>query len=290
MKNNTKYSKIIAGTMSWGSWGKKLSSPQMTQLVDQCTSLGITTFDHADIYGDYSTEARFGKAFEASTIERSKVQFISKCGIQMTSGRKNKVKHYQYDTHYIIQSVEQSLKNLKTDYLDLLLLHRPSPLMQPDGIAEAISSLQESGKIKEFGVSNFTPSQIALLESTIPVTTNQIEFSLSATDAMLDGTLDDALMNKRQVMAWSPLGNYFKENTAKAKRLKRRIEQLQGTYNVTATQLLLAWIAKHPAQIIPVVGTTDFQRLADSVAALHLNLDLQDWFLLLEASQGTEVA
>ena len=262
----------------------------MAALLEQCLSLGITTFDHADIYGNYTNEADFGKAFLDSKIERSQAQFISKCGIQMTSGRQNVVKHYQYDKAYIIWSAEQSLKKLHTDYLDVFLLHRPSPLMQPDEIAEAVLTLKDSGKIKKFGVSNFTPSQIALLETAIPVAANQIEYSLTAHDVMHDGTLDDGIAHHRMAMAWSPLGSYFNENTARTKRIKKILTGLMDTYNATEGQLLLAWILKHPSKIFPVVGTTDPKRLAATVDALPLNLSLQDWFLLLEASNGHEVA
>ncbi|MDP5229487.1 MAG: aldo/keto reductase [Cellulophaga sp.] len=289
MKNNTNYSKIIAGTMTWGSWGKKLSTTQMIALLEHCLSLGITTFDHADIYGDYTNEADFGKAFQESKVDRTKVQLISKCGIQMTSGRNNKVAHYQYDKEYIIWSVEQSLLKLKTEYLDLLLLHRPSPLMQPDEIAEAISNLTASGKIKQFGVSNFTPSQIALLETVIPVSGNQVEFSLTANDVMNNGTLDDCMVNKRMVMSWSVLGSYFKENTSQTERIKKVLKDFVVKYKATEAQLLLAWVLKHPAHIFPVVGTTSPERLTSFSEALTVDLELQDWFILLEASKGCKV-
>ena len=136
------YSKLIAGTMSWGHWGKQFDKKNMQRLIHHCVAQHITTFDHADIYGSYTTEAAFGNAFSKSGIPRENVQFISKCGIQYISERRNNtVKHYNYNTDYIIWSAEQSLKNLKTDYLDLLLLHRPSPLMRSEDIAEAISKL-----------------------------------------------------------------------------------------------------------------------------------------------------
>ncbi|WP_165749469.1 aldo/keto reductase family oxidoreductase [Cellulophaga sp. Z1A5H] len=290
MGNKTNYSKIIAGTMTWGSWGKQLSTQEMVSLMEQCISLGITTFDHADIYGDYGTETAFGKAFKASTIDRSKVQFISKCGIQMITGRENKVKHYQYDKEYIISSTEQSLKKLNTEYLDVLLLHRPSPLLQPEEVAEAVLSLKNSGKIKKFGVSNFTANQIALLETAIPVSANQVELSLTQHDTMTDGTLDDCMVHKRFAMCWSPLGTYFKVNDAQTDRIKKVLVSLIEKYNATESQILLAWLLKHPASIFPVVGTTNFERLSESVAAIELDVELQDWFLLLEASQGKEVA
>ena len=134
------FSRIVAGTMSWGQWGKQLSKKEMITLINDCLECGLSSFDHADIYGGYTTESEFGNAFAESDIARENIQLISKCGIQLLSeNRINTIKHYNYSKEYIIWSVEESLKHLKTDYLDLLLLHRPSPLMQPNEIAEAIS-------------------------------------------------------------------------------------------------------------------------------------------------------
>lgn len=291
MGNKGNYSKIIAGTMTWGSWGKQLSTTEMAALITKCHEIGITTFDHADIYGDYTNEADFGKAFVESKIDRADVQIISKCGIQMlTGGRGNVVKHYQYDKDYIIKSAEDSLTKLKTDYLDLFLLHRPSPLMQPDEVAEAILRLKNSGKIKKFGVSNFTPSQIELLETEIHVSANQIEFSLTENEVMVNGTLDDCMSHKRSAMAWSSLGTYFKKEGKQTKDIKKVLLKLQDKYSANESQLLLAWVLKHPSGILPVVGTTSEKRLQESFDALQINLELQDWFLLLQASKGHEVA
>tara|TARA_R110002167_G_scaffold13570_7_gene56222 strand:+ start:7679 stop:8554 length:876 start_codon:yes stop_codon:yes gene_type:complete len=290
MKNKNKYSKIIAGTMSWGSWGKCFSTAQMTDMMHHCLDLGITTFDHADIYGDYTNENDFGKAFFQSGIDRENIQIISKCGIQFNSIiRKNKIKHYNYSKDYIIWSTERSLKNLKTDYLDLLLLHRPSPLMHPVEIAEAVEKLKGEGKIRGFGVSNFTPSQIAMLETEIPISGNQVEFSLTANGGMYNGTLDDCLAHKRMAMSWSPLGTYYKEKNRQRKRIEMVLTPLTKKYKVSGDQLLLAWILKHPAAVFPVVGTASKDRLQAASEALNINLELEDWFGLLAASQGHEV-
>ena len=291
MKSNNSYSKIIAGTMSWGRWGKRFSPSQINDMVHHCIDLGITSFDHADIYGGYTTEADFGAAFAESGIERESIQLITKCGIQMNSeARPNIVKHYDYSKEHIVWSVEQSLKNLRTDYIDLLLLHRPSPLMHPDSIAEAILPLQEQGKIKDFGVSNFTPFQIAMLEKTIAVSANQIEFSLTANDAMYTGSLDDGILNDRLMMSWSPLGSVFNKSTEQVGRIRKTMQQLCGKYGATEGQLLLAWVLMHPANIHPVVGTTTLLRLTNAVGAQQINLELTDWYILLEASKGHEVA
>lgn len=290
MANITKFSKIIAGTMTWGSWGKQLQKKEIINLMQHCFELGITTFDHADIYGGYTTELDFGNAFSGSNLKREDIQLISKCSIQlMSDNRKSIVNHYNYSKEHIIWSTENSLKNLKTDYLDLLLLHRPSPLMDPDVIKEAVEELLKTGKILEIGVSNYSRSQMAMLESRLPMAANQVEFSLTANSVMYDGTLDDIIANKRLAMSWSPMGSYFRENTKKTQFIRRELEPMIEKYNATEDQLLLAWIMKHPAKIHPVVGTTTKQRLTDAHKAKDIQMDLEDWFILLEASLGHPV-
>jgi len=277
--------------MTWGKWGKQLSTAEMIALMNHCVENKITTFDHADIYGDYTNEEDFGKAFSKSSIKREDVQLISKCGIQFNvKERSNRVKHYDYNASYIISSVERSLKMLQTDYLDLLLLHRPSPLMDPSEIAEAIDKLKIEGKIKQFGVSNFSPSQIQLIEKEIQVEANQVEFSLSSNKVMNDGTLNDCVTFDRLAMSWSPLGSYFREDSKANLRIKMVLADLTKKYGATEDQLLLAWILKHPSTIHPVVGTATPQRLKLAMDAVEIDMELQDWFILLEANEGHEVA
>ena len=290
MNNQRNYSRIIAGTMTWGQGGKRLSTTQMAGLMNDCVAIGIHTFDHADIYGGYTTEADFGKAYSQSGIPRESIQLISKCGIQYISGaRPVRVKHYEYGADYILHSATASLRHLRTDYLDLLLLHRPSPLMAPEEVAAAFASLRESGKVRAFGVSNFTPSQIRLIESAVPVEAHQFECSLTAEKALWDGTLDDCIIGRRMTMAWSPLGTYFRTSDPQRERIRSCIGPLCEKYNASETQLLLAWLLRHPAGIHPVVGTTRPDRLRESQEALHIDLELEDWFALLEASQGHKV-
>jgi len=289
MKQTTNFSRIISGAMTWGSWGKKLSKKEMIDLMHHSIGCGLTTFDHADIYGSYSTEADFGEAFGDSGINREDIQLISKCGIQMTRGRDNKINHYQYDKDYIIWSAEASLKKLKTDYLDFFLMHRPSPLMEPEEMAEAAQELLKSGKIKQFGVSNFTSSQVAMLETVLPVQGNQVEFSLTQHDPMYDGTFDDCVANKRMAMAWSPLGTFFREDDKQVSRIKKAMEPLMDKYDADESQLLLAWILKHPAKVHPVIGTTNKKRMELAAKASEIALELQDWFALLVAAQGHDV-
>ena len=288
MKKN--FSKIIAGAMTWGSWGKQFSKTEIIKLTNHCVDNQITTFDHADIYGGYTTETDFGNAFAESGIKRETIQLISKCGIQYISeNRNNKVKHYNYSKDYIIWSAEESLKNLKTDYLDLFLLHRPSPLMQPDDIAEAVSILKQQGKIKAFGVSNFTNSQVDLISKSTDVSVNQIEFSLTQHNAMHDGTLDYMMLNNITPMAWSPLGYVFKDDSEQTRRIHKQLGELIGKYNATEDQLLLAWIMMHPGNIHPVIGTTDYKRITNATKAIQIKLELEDWFLVLVACQGHKV-
>lgn len=284
-------SPIVAGTMTLGIWGKKYSEIEIANFIAGCTEKGISTFDHADIYGDYTTEANFGKGFKASGIPREQVQFISKCGIQMVcSTRNHKTKHYDYSTKHIEQSVENSLQNLNTDYLDVLLLHRPSPLLHPEEVANVITQLKDTGKIKHFGLSNFTPSQTALLAKYIPIEVNQIEVSLTHHDAMFDGSLDHMMTHNIKPMAWSPLGAYFKESADWVKRIRKVVAPLAEKYSVNEDTLLLAWLLKHPSKITPVIGTTTLDRIDNALQALQIEIELQDWFAMLEASAGKPVA
>ena len=284
-------SKIIIGCMSWGVWGKQFSTKEQIDMIRFCTENGNAIFDHADIYGNYTTEAGFGKAFIDSGINREDIQLISKCGIQLINERRgSRIKHYEYAKEYIISSAEASLKNLKTDYLDTFLLHRPSPLMQPDEISEAITILQDSGKIINFGLSNFTPSQVDLIANSVPVTANQIEFSLTKNEAMFNGTLEKMLQEGIQTMSWSPLGAVFKDETAQTKRIKAVLKKLTKKYEISEDVILLAFILRHPAKVAPVVGTTNKERILNANSALNIHLELQDWFEMLAASQGYEVA
>ncbi len=288
--NTEPISKIIAGTMTWGIWGKNLDQNQMIATMQCCLENGISTFDHADIYGGYTTEAAFGKAFSASKINRETIQLISKCGIQYTAeNRNNTIKHYDYSKSYIIWSAEQSLRNLQTDYLDILLLHRPSPLMQADEIAEAVQTLKKEGKIKDFGVSNFTPSQTDLIQSKTTINYNQIQFSVTDLDAMLNGSLDHMQLHAIQPMAWNPLGSVFKNEDEKSKRVAIQGKVLAEKYEVSLDVILLAWIIKHPSGIIPVCGTTDPKRISQLMQATSITLDLEDWFSLWVASTGEKV-
>ena len=287
---STSFSRIVQGCMGWGSWGHNLSASEMAKRIEFCASNGVTSFDHADIYGDYSTEETFGTALTESGVARERIQLISKCGIQYVgNARNNPIKHYQYDADYIIWSAERSIQLLQAEYLDLFLLHRPSPLLQPEEVVKAIETLLDSGKIRAFGVSNFTPSQTRLISKYVPVTVNQIEFSITHFKPMLEGDLDMMISKDITPMAWSPLGSVFKEDSEQTKRIHEVLEPLCKTYEATKDQLLLAWILAHPAGIHPVVGTATEERIAQAVASEKIQLEETDWFELWVASQGHKV-
>ena len=284
-------SPIIAGVMNWGVWDKNLNTNEFTHLINLFIENGITTFDHADIYGGYTTEASFGKALSESKIDRKKIQLITKCGIQYTSENRpnNSIKHYEYSKDYIIWSAENSLKNLQTDYLDVLLLHRPSPLMQADEIAEAVSKLKADGKILSFGVSNFTSSQTELLRQKTEISFNQVQFSATHHEAMLDGSFDYMQIHNIKPMAWNPLGTVFRENTDQTFRLRQLLAKLVEKYHIGSDIILLAWIMQHPARISPVAGTVNSGRIQQLMKAKSLVLDKQDWFAIWTESMGNKV-
>ena len=280
-------SRIISGTMNWGTWGANYSKLEMCQLISESFDSGINSFDHADIYGGYTTEESFGDAFIDTGIKREDVFFISKCGIMYPSKKLPiKTKHYDYSEDHIIKSVNNSLKYLQTDYLDCLLLHRPSPLMDINIIANTVESLIKSGKIKSFGVSNFTADQMDMFKGKVEILYNQINLSLTHLDHMFDGTLEYMQANKILPMAYSPLGSYFKEGSNKIKKV---VESLKDKYSCTDYQLLISWLLKHPSKVYPVIGTTKSDRIKKSMKSLKIEIELIDWFELLEASVGNRV-
>ena len=288
MKSKTKLSALISGTMTWGAWGKKASQNDMITLIECCINNKITTFDHADIYGGYTTEAEFGAAFTASKIDRDKIQLITKCGIQTPSeNRTTIVKHYDYSKNHIKTSVENSLKNLQTDYIDVLLLHRPSPLMQASEIAVTIEELKTEGKIIDFGLSNFTNTQTDLIRQKTEVSYNQIQFAATHHQPMLDGSLDYMQLNQIQPLSWNPLGSIYKEQSDKTIRIKKVLAELKSKYHISDDLILLSWVMQHPAKVKPVIGTTNLHRIEQTKNAVVL--DLEDWFSIWEASLDTKV-
>jgi len=275
--------------MKWGAWGARLDAKGFATNIHAALEAGIHTFDHADIYGGYTTEADFGAGFVESSVDRSAVVFITKCGIRYPEGNNPaQVKHYDYSAAHIRQSAENSLRYLRTDYIDIFLLHRPSPLLDAEEAIGALEQLKSEGKIREWGVSNFTAPQMDRLAAITPPAWNQIECSLTHTAPMLDGTLDAMQTKNTGGMAWSPLGSVF-QNSPEAQRLKPVLERLSEQYECTTAQLVLAWLHRHPSGIIPVIGTTQPNRIQELAAAHRIQLDTLDWFALTEASWGHKV-
>ena len=280
--------------MNLGKWGVGMSTQEYFAHIKNCVDLGITTFDHADIYGHYTTESEFGDALKHDKSLRSKIQLISKCGICLVTPNRplHRIKHYDTTKTHILSSVEQTLENLGTDYLDLLLIHRPDPLMDPSEIAEAFSILKSSGKVLHFGVSNFTVSQLTLLHSYFPIEFHQYEASILHTKSFYDGVGDACMTMGIKSQAWSPLAAGRLHNNSEDERTRRVLAMssiLAEKYGVSFDQILISWLQKHPAKIVPVVGTTKIERLKSAKEAIQINLTREEWHMLLRASNGFDV-
>jgi predicted oxidoreductase len=285
--------KPIVGCMRWGVWGENFTTNQYEQIINQCLAIGLNVFDHADIYGHYTTEADFGHALKGNTSLRNQIKIITKCGINMlTPNRPNHaIKSYDTSASHITKSVEQSLQNFHTDYIDTLLIHRPDILMHVEEIAATITTLKNAGKIKSFGVSNFTTSQVALLNKYIPVEHHQVEISVTNLNAFDNGVIDQCQLENIEAQSWSPMGNgIFTEHTAQHTRILAEAENLAKTYECSVNQILLAFLYAHPSQIVPVIGTTKFERIQDAAKAMEIELTREDFYKLWTASTGKEVA
>ena len=250
-------------------------------MVHSALDLGITTFDHADIYGDHSNEERFGQVLRQDPTLRQRMELVTKCGIKFPSTRRpaTRLKHYDTSAAHIRWSVENSLAMFGTDRIDVLLIHRPDPLTDPDEVAEVVGALRKEGKVLHFGVSNFTPSQFRMLQSRLPfpIVTNQIEISLMRLDPLFNGELATLMEFRVSPMAWSPLGGGKIMNAE-----EREFFSMAARYNATYSQLALAWLLKHPAAIFPIAGTTRPDRLAEAARSMEIPLDRQDWFEILK--------
>lgn len=270
------------------------TSPAHVQAkVEACLGQGITTMDQADIYGGYRAEAIFGAALKAAPHLREKIEIVTKCGIVAPAGRHAaaRLKHYDTSSGHVTASVEASLRDMATDHVDLLLIHRPDPLLDPDETGSVLDALVQSGKVRAVGVSNFRPWDFSLLQSSMesPLVTNQIEMSLTAADAFTNGDL--AYLQERMIppMAWSPLGGgalFAGERTDLLGALKR----IAAEHEVEASAVAIAWLLRHPANILPVLGTNRLERIRRLAEAITLTMDREIWFELYTLAQGREVA
>lgn len=283
----------IVGCMRWGVWGENFTTKQYETIIDQCLSIGLNVFDHADIYGHYTTEADFGQALKGKNSLRQQIKLITKCGINMlTPNRPNHtIKSYDTSAAHIKKSVEQSLQNFHTDYIDTILIHRPDLLLNPEEVASTIEALKIAGKIKSFGVSNFNTHQVSNLAKYINIEHHQVEISVTHMNAFDDGVLDQCQAMGIEAQSWSPMGNgLFTEKTDKNNRILKTAEALADKYSTGVNEILLAFLYIHPAHIIPVIGTTKFERIETAKNAMDIELTREDFYQLWQASTGHEVA
>lgn len=284
------FSPLIAGYWRLMEWG--MTPQQVVQFIEHHLALGITTVDHADIYGDYQCEAAFGAALRLAPGLREKLQIVTKCGIATRAKPEHRIGHYITEASHILHSAENSLRHFHTDYLDLLLIHRPDPLMDADEIAEAFTALHQSGKVRHFGVSNFTASQLTLLQSRLPfsLVTNQLEISPLEQTSLLDGSLDQCQQNRIRPMAWSCLGGGRLFNDPHYQPLRDELELVKqeiGASNIE--QVVYAWVMKLPSRPLPIIGSGKIERVKEAVGACQLTLDRQQWFRIRKAAIGYDV-
>ena len=284
-------SRIIHGHWRLRDW--KMLDRELLELTQQAMELGVTTFDHADIYGNHICEKSFGDALALKKEIRKELQIITKCGIKIVSDKfpSRKIGHYDYSTTHIVSSAEKSLANFRTDYIDLLLLHRPSPFFNPEEVANAFYKLKQRGKVLYFGVSNFNPRQYEMLNSYLDdkLVTNQVEISPYSIEHFENGNIDYFLQERIKPLAWSPLGlgRILKPEDEKGRRIFDCLTRIAEELNVDSIdKIIYSWLLKHPASIIPIVGTGKIKRIKLAVEALDIDMSLEQWFQIYVASTG----
>jgi predicted oxidoreductase len=279
-----KFSRFAQGFGGAVRWGK--STQEMLEYVQQCVELGVTTLDNAAIYGDGQCETLLGDALALVPSLRDEVELVTKCSIGTWD---TSIYHYDTSKAHILWSAEQSLQKLRTDRIDLLLIHRPDPLMDADEVAEAFAQLRQSGKVLHFGVSNFTPFQYDLLASRLnfPLVTNEIQFSAMYLQPWYDGTLAQCQQLRIVPMVWSPLGGgrLFHEETRWAEHIRSEMYAAgKALGGVPLDRVALAWILKHPARMVPILGTGKIERVRSAVQAEYVELSREQWFRIWVAS------
>ena len=295
MHNPAGLSAIIAGVWRLAEWD--WTPQQRLAWIEGNLDLGVTSFDHADSYGGYSVEALFGEALALRPALRDRLQLVSNCGIQLVAPARRgfaasaQVKHYDTAAEHVRASVEHSLQALRSDHLDLLLIHRPDALTDFDALAETFEALRREGKVRFFGVSNFAPHQLAPLHRRINLATHQIELSPLHLDPLHDGVLDQCQDLGLRPMIWSPLagGRLFTGQGECERRLRQTLEPMADELGVSITTLLIAWVLRHPSQPLPILGSRRIGVARDAVAALTLRLNAQQWWQIWTAAAGREV-
>lgn len=294
LNDTLELSRIVHGHWRLQEW--KLSSQEINTLIHNVIDLGISSFDHADIYGNYGCEQLFGEALKRDKNLRKDIQIITKCGVKLISDKfpNIKVKHYDYSYKHIVSSVENSLANLQTDHIDVLLLHRPSPFFAPEEVAKAFAHLRKSGKVLHFGVSNFSRQQFEMLDSYLdaPLVTNQVEISPYCLEHFDNGNIDFFLEKRIRPMAWSPLagGQLMNPQNEKSQRLSSALSEVAHELNIESIdKIIYAWLLQHPAGIMPIAGTQHISRLQSAVEALSVKMNIEQWTKIYIASSGEEL-
>ena len=297
MQRITLSDSLSVSRIIYGLWrhtdDQDISSKKLQSKIEACLDQGISTFDQADIYGGYSSEALLGETLKQAPHLRDNMEIITKCDIVAPIGiySDKRVKHYDSSAQHINFSVERSLSQMAIDQIDLLLLHRPDPLMDAQETGAVLDTLVASGKVKGIGVSNFKPWDIDLLQSCTQnrLLTNQIEISLLHNSAFTNGDLAYLQQHNIAPMAWSPLGGgaLFKD---KQTPLWQKLNSIAKSYNVQPSSVATAWLIRHPATIVPIMGSNDLQRIKRLSEALSFDLSREEWFELLQIANGKEVA
>ncbi|WP_317202097.1 aldo/keto reductase [Janthinobacterium sp.] len=285
-------SRIVAGMWRINEWN--MSAQQRLAFIEQCLEMGVSSFDHADIYGDYGAETLFGEALALRPELRARMQLVSKCGIKLVSARRpaHALQHYDTGAAHIIASAEESLRQLRTEHLDLLLIHRPDPLMDFDEIARAFTQLRRDGKVLHFGVSNFSRHQFECLHRRFPLATNQVEFSPLHVAPLFDETFDGLQDLGVAPMIWSPLagGRLFNGAEAQGECLRTVIKEIADRLQRPFASVVFAWIMQLPCRPLPLTGSGRVEAIAVAVEATRFTLGRADWFAILRAARDHEVA
>lgn len=306
-------SSLYSSRLAYGCWriAGPDSSPGLTaekllagkQAIHAAFEAGYTFFDHADIYGDGLVETLFCQVLKENPAMRDRIVIATKCGIRR-AGEPWSDSPYRYDisAEHIIRSCEGSLQRLGVEVIDLFQLHRPDFLCNPEEVAEAFDKLMRSGKVREFGVSNFRPSQVAMLQKycSMPLVSHQVEISLAELAVFEDGTLDQCIIERITPLAWSPLGggvlgtpektDGIRPRHAVPAHLQEAIQAVAEARGVSRSVVSLAWLLKHPSGIIPIVGSTDPGRIQDAVGATEIELTRDEWYRLLSAARAEKLA
>jgi len=285
-------SRLIYGL--WRLGDSEDCSPAGVQAkIESCLAQGVTTFDQADIYGNYESEKLLGAALRDNQTLRAQMQIVTKCDIALATDKfpQRRVKYYDTSREYIIESVDTSLRNMHIEQIDLLLIHRPDPLMDAQETGATLDELIACGKVRAVGVSNFKPYDWELLQASMRnrLQTNQIELSLLANDSFNNGDL--AFLQRQSIapIAWSPLGGGRLFNSAKHHSLLQRLEEIGHESDVAPEAVAVAWLLKHPANILPILGTVNPERIARIADATKIELDRETWFELYTLALGHDV-